>query len=86
MAQIASQGEFQPKAILHVRDFLTALSLAAGGYGVVPAPRCMLSINVRNVVLKTIQGYGGTVELAVAHRVKSTSSKVAAFVQEATRP
>jgi LysR family transcriptional regulator, benzoate and cis,cis-muconate-responsive activator of ben and cat genes len=86
MAQMASHGGFEPKAVLHVRDFLTALSLAGGGYGVVPAPRCMLSINVRNVVLKTIQGYTGTVELAVAYRSSPASAAVAAFVRETAKP
>lgn len=86
MAQMASHGGFEPKAVLHVRDFLTALSLAGGGYGVVPAPRCMLSINVRNVVLKTIQGYAGTVELAVAYRTKTASAAITAFVREAAQP
>jgi LysR family transcriptional regulator, benzoate and cis,cis-muconate-responsive activator of ben and cat genes len=82
LAQLCSHGGFEPKKILHVRDFITAITMAAGGYGVVPVPRCMLSINMRNIIFKPIHGYSGFAELAVAYRGRQASAAVMAFVDE----
>ncbi len=85
VAELASSGGFQPKNIVHVRDFLTAVTLAGAGYGVVPVPRCMLAINLRNVTFKRIQGYAGTAELAVAHHRHRLSAAAQRLVQVALR-
>jgi DNA-binding transcriptional LysR family regulator len=70
LANLASSGGFEPKKVTHVRDFVTAITLASGGYGVVPVPRCMLSINMRNIAYKMIHGYVGAAELAVARSAR----------------
>jgi DNA-binding transcriptional LysR family regulator len=88
VAQLASDGGFEPKKIVRVRDFLTAITLAAGGYGVVPAPKCVSAIAMRNVVFRPFQG-GRLAELAVACRSNHTSAATAAFMDDvlrATRP
>lgn len=85
LAQLASQGGFEPKTALRVRDFLTAITLAAGGYGVVPVPKCMLSLRMRNIIFKSIHGYTGIAELAVAYRARRASAAVSAFVDETQR-
>ena len=82
LARLAAQGGFAPKKILRVRDFLTAITLAAGGYGVVPAPRCVAAIAMPNVIFKAIHG-GAPAELVVAHREQRASAAAAAFVREA---
>jgi DNA-binding transcriptional LysR family regulator len=85
LAQLAAQGGFAPQKIVRVRDFLTAITLAAGGYGVVPAPRCVASIAMRNVIFKPIQG-GAPAELVIAHRERRACAAVAAFAKEALAP
>jgi LysR family transcriptional regulator, benzoate and cis,cis-muconate-responsive activator of ben and cat genes len=84
LAQLAAQGGFAPKKILRVRDFLTAITLAAGGYGVVPAPKCVSAIAMRNLIFKPVQG-GTPAELVVAYREPRASTALTAFVKEALR-
>ena len=85
LAELASIGGFQPKTIVHVHDFLTAVTLASAGYGVVPVPRCMLAINLPNITFKKIHGYAGTAELAVAYRQHRLSAAARGLAQIALR-
>jgi DNA-binding transcriptional LysR family regulator len=79
LAALAARGGFEPKLTHRVRDFVTAIALAAAGYGVVPVPRSVTSIALENVVFRPIHGYEGVAELALAHRVASTSAATRAF-------
>jgi DNA-binding transcriptional LysR family regulator len=79
VAALASHGGFEPKKILRVHDFLTALSLAAAGYGVVPAPHCVTCLAISRIVFKRIQGYDGMAELVVAHQGRPGAT-VAGFI------
>ena len=80
LATLASHGGFEPKRILRVRDFLAAISMAAAGYGVVPAPSCVSCITMRNLVFKPIAGYDGVAELAMAYPARRASAAASAFI------
>ena len=80
LAALAARGGFEPKQTHRVRDFVTAIAMAAAGYGVVPVPRSVTSIALENVVFRPIHGYEGVAELAIAHRVASTSPAARAFL------
>jgi DNA-binding transcriptional LysR family regulator len=82
LAQLAADGGFEPKNTVHVQDFLTAITLAASGYGVVPVPKCMLSITMRNLQFRAIHGYRGSAELAAAYNPRNASLAVQAFVRD----
>lgn len=85
LAQIARAGSFEPRKIIHVKDFLVALTLAAAGYGTVPVPKSTLAINLPHLMFKQIQGKVQSVELAVAYSERRTSPAVAALVRNLTR-
>jgi len=79
LAALASSGGFEPKLAYRVRDFITAIAMAAAGYGVVPVPRSVACIGLENVVYRPIHGYEGVAELAVAHRSSGASPATLAF-------
>jgi len=80
LAALASIGGFEPKRVHHVRDFVTAISMAAAGYGVVPSPRSMVAVALGNIVYKQIHGYDGIVELAAAFRAKQLTPVARGFI------
>jgi DNA-binding transcriptional LysR family regulator len=86
LAALASTGGFEPKRVHRVRDFVTAISMAAAGYGVVPSPRSMVAITLGNVVYKRIHGYDGIVELAAAFRAKALSPVARGFIDRLSHP
>jgi len=86
LAALAARGGFEPRLAHRVRDFVTAIAMAAAGYGVVPVPRSVTSIGLENVVFRPIEGYDGVAELAVAHRPASASAAALAFLALATSP
>ena len=86
LAALASSGGFEPKLAYRVRDFITAIAMAAAGYGVVPVPRSVASIGLQNVVFRPIHGYEGLAELAIAHRTVGASPAARVFTEFALRP
>ena len=80
VAALAARGGFEPKLTYRVRDFVTAATMAAAGYGVVLAPKSMTSISLQNVVCKPIRDYDGMAELAVAYRGAAPLSAAQRFV------
>jgi len=80
LAALASIGGFQPKRVHRVRDFVTAISMAAAGYGVVPSPRSMVAVSLGNIVYKRIHGYDGIVELAAAFRERQLTPVARGFI------
>lgn len=79
LAALASSGGFEPKLAHRVRDFISAIAMAAAGYGVVPVPRSVACIGLDNIVFLPIHGYAGLAELAVAHRSVGASPATLAF-------
>lgn len=86
LAALAARGGFEPRLTHRVRDFITAVTLAAAGYGVVPIPRSMVAISLPNLVWRPIHQYDGFVELAIAYRRDGLSPAAEAFVDAALRP
>ncbi len=80
LAHLAARGGFEPKQTHRVRDFVTAIAMAAAGYGVVLVPRSVTSIALENVVFRPIQDYEGVAELAIAHRATNPSPATRAFL------
>ena len=85
LAALAARGGFEPRIGHRVRDFITAMAMAAAGYGVVLAPASLASISMRNVVCRNIEGHAGFAELAIARRATALSPAVQLLVDTATR-
>lgn len=81
LAALARAGNFQPGPVLRVRDFITAVTLAAAGYGVALVPRSVTSLSLTGVVYRPISGFEASAELAVAWRRNNTSAVVRVFVE-----
>ena len=59
LATLAARGGFEPKLAYRVRDFITAVTMAGAGHGVVPIPCSMVSISLPNVVWRPIHQFEG---------------------------
>jgi len=83
LAALGARGGFEPRIAHRVRDFIAALAMAAAGYGVVLAPASLAAIHFGNIVYRNIEGYAGSVELAVAYRSSALSASAQQFVEAA---
>lgn len=66
--------------ILRVRDFLTALSLVGGRYGIALVPESLKAVAIPNVLYRSIPAYERRVDLCLAHRAGEESPAVRAFI------
>ncbi len=66
---------------VRVPDFISALSLASAGYGVVLVPRAFANLAMEGVVLKAVSGFTATAQIAIAWRARSMSPAAAALVR-----
>ena len=66
--RLAEAGGFSGERVHHTADFATALTLAAGGYGVVLAPRSLTNLRLEGVVFRPLDDYADHVALAVCYR------------------
>lgn len=64
--RLSGSGFFHPGPTLRTRDFVTAISLAAAGYGVVLAPRCMSNLQLDNIVFRPLSDHRDEAQLALA--------------------
>jgi LysR family transcriptional regulator, benzoate and cis,cis-muconate-responsive activator of ben and cat genes len=83
LAALGARGGFEPRIAQRVRDFIAALAMAAAGYGVVLAPASLAAIQMGKVAYRTIDGYAGSADLAVAHRGSALPAAALQFVQAA---
>jgi DNA-binding transcriptional LysR family regulator len=83
LERLAAVGRFPIKIVHDVDDFLTALSMAAAGYGVAMAPESMRGLGFPEVVFRTLADFADKVELAVAFRAAEPSASVRAFIDAA---
>jgi DNA-binding transcriptional LysR family regulator len=67
IARLSGTGFFHPGPTLRTRDFVTAISLAAAGYGVVLAPRCMRNLRLDNIVFRPLSDHRECADLIVAY-------------------
>ena len=64
-----------------VAGFITALCMAAAGYGVVLVPQSMKAFAPANVAFRSVDGYDEEVELALAYRAHERAPCVKEFVE-----
>jgi DNA-binding transcriptional LysR family regulator len=83
LERLAVAGGFPVKIVHDVGDLVTALSMAAAGYGVVLGPESMRGLGVSEVVFRSLADFAETVELAIAFRAAEPSASVRAFVDAA---
>jgi DNA-binding transcriptional LysR family regulator len=80
---LAAAGRFPIKIVHDVGDFVTALSMAAAGDGVVLGPESMRGFGFPEVVFRPLADFAEKVELAVAFRTAEPSASVRAFIDAA---
>ena len=83
LSRLATAGKFALKIVHDVDDFVTALSMAAGGYGVVLGPESMHALGFSEIVFRPLADFTEKVELAVAFRTAEPSGAVRAFIDSA---
>jgi DNA-binding transcriptional LysR family regulator len=83
LERLAAAGRFPIKIVHDVGDFVTALSMAAAGYGVAMAPESMRGLGVSELVFRPLADFAEKVELAVAFRTAEPSASVRAFIDTA---
>jgi DNA-binding transcriptional LysR family regulator len=83
LERLAAAGGFPIKIVHDVGDFVTALSMAAAGYGVVLGPESMHGLGFPEVVFQPLADFAEKVELAVAFRTAEPSASVRAFIDAA---
>jgi DNA-binding transcriptional LysR family regulator len=80
LQQLVRHGAFQPGPVLRVRDFVTAVTLAAAGYGLALVPRSVTAVALSGVVYRPISGFKGAVALVAAWRRNNPSPVLQALV------
>jgi DNA-binding transcriptional LysR family regulator len=83
LERLAAAGRFPIKVVHDVGDFVTALSMAAAGFGVAMAPESMCGLGFPEIVFRTLADFAEKVELAVAFRTSEPSASVRAFIDAA---
>lgn len=66
--RLADLGLHEPGPRLRTRDFVTALSMAAAGYGVVLAPESLQRLGLGDLVYRRIVGHSDQTHLALTWR------------------
>jgi DNA-binding transcriptional LysR family regulator len=83
LERLAAIGRFPIRIVHDVGDFVTALSMAAAGYGVAMAPGSMRGLGFPGVVFRPLADFAEKVELAIACRAAEPSASVRAFIDAA---
>ena len=84
LERLAAAGRFPIKIVHDVGNFVTALSMAAAGYGVAMAPESMHGLGFPEIAFRPLADFAEKVELAVAFRTAEPSASVRAFIDAAT--
>ena len=85
LARLGRTGGFSIAPEFRVNDFITAVGMAAAGYGVVIVPESIRLFEQPGVAFRPISDFGELVHLALARRKREPSPVVRAFVQSALR-
>jgi DNA-binding transcriptional LysR family regulator len=83
LERLAAAGRFPVNIVHDVGDILTALNMAAAGYGVVLGPESMRGFGFPEIVFRPLADFAEEVELAVAFRTAEPSASVRAFIDAA---
>lgn len=80
LSHLGTTGGFSASAEYKVNDFISAVSLAAAGYGITVVPESIRHFAQLGSVFKNISDFDEMVHLALAHREKSQSPAVRSFL------
>lgn len=80
LAHLARLGGFLPGPVLRVRDFLTALCLAAAGYGLALVPRSVTTLRLSGLAYQDIEDFDEHVALVAAWRRNNGSAALRALL------
>jgi DNA-binding transcriptional LysR family regulator len=83
LERLGAAGKFPINIVLDVGDIVTALSMAAAGYGMVLGPESMRGLGFSEIVFRPLADFAEKVELAVAFRAAEPSASVRAFIDAA---
>jgi DNA-binding transcriptional LysR family regulator len=83
LERLAAAGGFSIKVVHNVGGIITALTMAAGGYGVVLAPASMRRWGFSEITYRPLADFAETVEVAVAFRTAEPCESVRAFIDTA---
>ncbi|SPB14637.1 LysR family transcriptional regulator [Caballeronia novacaledonica] len=83
LSSLGRLGGFDAAPRQRVADFMTALCMAAAGYGVVLVPQSMKAFAPADIVFRPIAGYPEQAELAVAYRARENAPSVKRFLETA---
>jgi len=81
LLDLARQGGLPERPYLRVKDFMSAVTLAAAGYGVVLAPNSIFALSVAGTAFRPIVGFNREIKLALAFRTRNNSPAVEALIE-----
>lgn len=85
LSALGDAGGFTPLLDYRVHDFISAISLASAGYGVVVVPDSMHHFSPSGICYRTVEDFDLSVHLAIASRRREVSPAVRAFVNMASQ-
>jgi len=83
LADLGRAGGVANQPHQRVKDFMSAVALAAAGYGVVLAPESIVRLSPPGVTYRPITGFDRRVKLALAFRTRGNSPAVVALIDKA---
>lgn len=83
LERLASKGGFSVAAEIRVHDFISALTMASAGYGLVLVPESLQFLMTRALRYRTIEDFDESVNLALASRSREHSPAADAFLKTA---
>ena len=86
LAKLGHIGGFDAEPEYRVNDFMTAVCMAAAGYGVALVPKSIEAFSQPGVRFKSLVDFRDEAELALAYRVREHSPCVRAFIDAALAP
>lgn len=81
LAALGAAGEFSVNLDYRVQDFISAISLASAGYGIVVVPESMRNFAQPGICYRAVADFDVPVHLALASRRREPSPAVRAFVK-----
>lgn len=81
LSALGAAGGFSAFLDYRVRDFISGLSLASGGYGIAVVPESMAQFTQPGLCYRSIADFEFPVHLALANRRRELSPAVRAFVR-----
>lgn len=81
LRRLSMAGGFALRPVERTGDFITALTMVAGGYGVSIVPRSAATLTIEGVVYRKVAGFTERVMLVLAHRPALLPPPLAAFLR-----